>query len=736
MKRNLRIDEPENVTGRLDRVTYHSPDSGWGILQLTTEPGEPFTAAGIVADPSPGEQMRLFGQWEVHPRYGRQFRFQRYELLRPTSPEALVKYLSSGMIKGVGPVLAGKIVATFGPATLEVLDHHPERLTEVPGIGRAKLETLQAGWQEHEQHRRVLLALYEFGLGAALSRRVMERYGPRAAEVVEHQPYRLALEISGIGFVIADRLARRAGLALDDPQRLQAALLHCLNRAASDGHFYLPQGVLLAQAAGLTDIAEEPLAEALAALADQGRIVYDPVEGAEAPVYATQMLAQENEVAQHLAALLDSEPHLMPTDAELLRWLEAQETLSGLELTAEQRAAVLAALREPLSVITGGPGTGKTTVVRFLAHLARQSGKRLALAAPTGRAAQRLEQVTGHAASTLHRLLSYDPFRGQFRHGPGNPLELDWLIVDEASMLEVALANSVLRALPPGASLLLVGDADQLPSVGPGQFLGDLVRSDRVPVVRLEQIHRQAAGSLIVQSAHAINRGEPPNFPSPQTWRTSEDCVFLERPDPHEAADKVVQMVTEGLVRMGFEHDQIQVITSLHRGPIGVQELNRRLQAALNPPGAGHPEVKRGEMVFRQGDRVLQTVNNYDKAVYNGDIGKLTAVDPITGGVHVTFEQGTVAYQRSELDQIELAYALTIHKSQGSEFPAVVMVLHSSHYIMLYRNLLYTGVTRARRMLCLVGDHKGLYKALHSTHPAERYTGLTERLRRAALPLD
>lgn len=722
----------ETITGRLERVVYHNPDTGWGILTVVRDGEAPLTAAGQVAAPAVGDTLRLHGRWETHPRYGRQFRFDRYELLRPTTPEAIIKYLSSGAIKGIGPALAGEIVKRFGEKTLEILDHKPERLRSVPGIGPARMEAIRAAWQAHEQQRRILLFLFQHGLGVALSRKIIERYGGRAIEVVERDPYRLAVDIAGIGFVIADRIARAQGVALDDPMRLQAGLLHCLERAVGDGHFFLPLSLLLAQAADLTGTNEEQLRYALDLLVTQGQAVLVHQESGEPAVYRTDMDQEEQEVAARLRQLLAGHPRSVPHQGALEGWLADQEVLTGIELTPEQRTAVLTALRHPLCVITGGPGTGKTTIVRFLAHVGVQSGRVLALACPTGRAAQRLEQVTGHSASTIHRLLSYDPFRHGFRYGLGQPLAVDWVIIDEASMLEVPLANCLLRALPPGASLLLVGDADQLPSVGPGALLADLVASGQVPVVRLEHIHRQAAGSLIVQNAHRINRGDSPLFPTPQSWQPGQDCVFVEKTDPAEIADRVVQLVSGGLTRMGFGPQATQVITSMHRGPIGVQELNRRLQATINPPAPDKPEIRRGETVFRLGDRVLQTVNNYEKMVFNGDIGRVTAVDSESGALAVLFGENRVTYLRGELDQLELAYALTVHKSQGSEFPAVVLVVHTSHYIMLHRNLLYTGVTRARQMLCVVGNSKGLHKALRSTQLAQRYTRLAQRLQGGA----
>lgn len=716
--------EGEALCGRVERVVFHNPETGWGVIRVVVEE-ELVCAAGVIAAPAAGEELRLVGHWEVHPRFGKQFRFQSYELMRPSAPEALTRYLGSGFLKGIRKRMAAKIVAHFGEETLEVLDREPERLREIPGIGRRRLPEIIQAWQDHEAERNAMLYLYQHGLGSSLAHKIFARYGARTVEVTSSEPYRLALDISGIGFLTADRLARRAGIPPEDPMRLQAGLLHCLHSAASEGHFYLPQTVLLEEAQKLTGMSTERLEAAIGLLREAERVRTETVEG-EIGVYETPMLLLEQEVAQRLRARLRVTPSLV-AEQDLETWLTGRAQFTGVDLTEEQHAAARGAITSPLAVITGGPGTGKTTLVRFLAQLARQMGLRLALAAPTGRAAQRLEQLSGHAASTIHRLLSWDPFRNAFRHHQGNPLALDWLIVDESSMLEVPLAAHLLRALPEQASLLLVGDADQLPSVGPGRMLQDVLDSQVVPVYRLQQIHRQAQGSLIVQSAHRINRGETPPFPTPRTWQR-EDCVFIEHEEPTAAADKVVALVSDGLQRLGHAPGEIQVITSLHRGPIGVQELNRRLQEAVNPP-SGKPEVSRGETVFRWGDRVLQTVNDYDKLVFNGDIGRVVHVEAEEDALTVEYPQGRVQYQRSELEQLELAYALTVHKAQGSEFPVVVLVVHSSHYIMLHRNLLYTGVTRARQLLCVVGDRKGLHKALNTTHHAERYTRLVRRLR-------
>jgi len=717
-----------SLGGTINRIVFHNDQTGWTVLSVEIAEDSDATAVGVMLAPTGGESVRLTGSWETHQRYGRQFRFTSYELLRPTTAEGIKRYLSGPLVEGIGPKLAAALVEKFGDRTLTILDEAPERLQEVSGIGPQRAEALTSSWQHHRQMHGVMIFLRQHGIGAALATRIYNRYGPQAVELIEQQPYRLAREIRGIGFATADKIARSVGIPRDDPQRRQAALLHVLAGATDNGHFFLPRRELLERAAHLLGLDEQLVELSLGELEAQQEVQIESSDEQQVAVYLPEMLAAERDVARRLSVIANNFAEAAPDRGQIEHWLQRRTSLGELPLTEEQQDAVRKALRSGLSVITGGPGTGKTTIIRAFTEACASLGRQIALACPTGRAAKRLEQMTGREASTIHRLLSYDPYRHCFRHGPGNPLPVDTLVVDEASMLDVLLARDLLQALAPGTQLVLVGDADQLPSVGPGNLLRDLVESGVVSVCHLTTIHRQQAGSLLVQNAHRINRGEGPYLPTGKEWR-GEDCVFVEEEDPEEAGQRVVKMVAEKLPKLDFSPDNIQVITPLHRGPIGVRALNTALQQRLNPPQPTKAQIQRGETVFRTGDRVLQTVNNYDKSVYNGDIGRIVAIDTKTEVVRIGFDQAEVIYDFSELDELELAYALTIHKSQGSEYPAVVIVIHSSHYIMLQRNLLYTALTRAEQMACLVGNRRGIYKAINTASERRRYTHLQQRLR-------
>lgn len=720
---------PETLefSGAVTSLVYHDPERGFTIAELTPEQGRPITIVGVIPGVVVGENLRVRGRFEVHKRYGQQLRIESYELIRPSTAKGIVAYLSGGLVKGIGPKLAGCLVQHFGEEVLEILDQYPERLTEVPGIGNKRADELARSWQEHKEVHRIMLFLQEHGAGPKLAGRIYERYRSNAMHVMEREPYRLAREIRGIGFFTADRMARQAGISVNDPQRLQAGIIHALVEAVGEGHFYLPRAEVLGQAQRVLQVDEQLVEMALAAVVQAEHVAIEENAEGEQGYFLPDSLQAEKQLAGLLLRLNDKLVQKAPSVDQTCAWLGKRTEMGAMPLTEKQSAAVCEALRQPITVITGGPGTGKTTITRAIADAAEALKWRVSLCSPTGRAAKRLSQLSGKPASTIHRLLSWDPGMGRFRYNEAEPLPLDLLIVDEASMVDALLARDLLRAVPPGAQVVFIGDADQLPSVGPGNFLRDLIGCGVFPVNRLTEIFRQEEGGEIVAHAHLIREGEMPHFVSGNEWK-GEDCVLMERETAEEAAGAVMKVVTRSLPKLGYSLGDLQVITPMHRGPAGVVALNVALQQALNPPASGKVEVGRGEQIFREGDRVLQTANDYDKNVYNGDIGQIERIDTASKSLVVQFDLGPVVYQFSELDELELAYALTVHKSQGSEYPAVVMVMHSTHYIMLKRNLFYTALTRAEKLAIIIGDRKGVWKAVRTADENERYTRLTERL--------
>jgi exodeoxyribonuclease V alpha subunit len=728
------------------RVAYQSLESGYVVLRVQAA-NEEITAVGEMTAPMPGERVRLRGRWEVHAKYGRQFRFEDYELLRSATTEGLAAYLADAL-PGVGPELARRIIEHFGDRTFEALDQGEEALRQVRGIGPVKAATIADAWAEHRHIHELMAFLRSKGLSPALARRVYKLYGARAIEVIERRPYRLAMDVRGVGFLTADRIARKAGLSEDDPERFQAALLHALREATAEGHMYLDKQTLIQSAAKLVSRPTVLVEEQLRKLVEDKAVASEETAEGHDVIYLPALLRCEKRVAWMLRSLAATTATSAPDPKQAEELLRHFEAFAGVELNDEQRAALLATTRQSVSVVTGGPGTGKTTLTRAVVWVWKRSGKEVALAAPTGRAAKRLEEIAEHEASTIHRLLKYQP-GGGFAHGPSDPLPYDLVIVDESSMVDMPLACSLLEALKPGTTLLLVGDADQLPPVGPGAFFAEVVGSGALPVTRLTKIYRQAEQSLIVRNAHALLRGEAMVLPTRDRWR-GEDMLWVDieaeqrreaeeaaragrppasAPDQYELAlAKIVNAVTRNLPRAGYSPEDIQVLSPMRRGLLGVDNLNARLQSLLNPPDARKGEVRRGQTVFRIGDRVLQTANNYDKGVFNGEIGRIVHIGT-EGRTTVAFAIGEIEYEPDELNELELAYALTVHKSQGSEYPAVVMVVHSSHYIMLKRNLLYTALTRAQGMAILIGDRKGLWKAIRTAPEKERLTRLAARLR-------
>ena len=721
-----REQEPESLEGCVERVVFHAPDSGFAVMHLRCGT-QKITCVGNVSEPAAGENLRVFGSYVTDSRYGRQFRFESYQLVRPSSAEAIASYLASGNVEGIGKVMAKRLVDHFGEETLEVLDNRPERIREVEGIGRKRAEAIAGAWQRQERMREVMLFLHEHGLGGALGAKIATTFGDRTIEVLENDPYVLARRIRGIGFVTADRIARSVGIDPRDPSRLHAGLIYCLHDAVGEGHLFLPAEHLLDEAVRLLEVERELIERALQHLEDAEEVATEKALLGLA-TYLPPLLAAEREVGRRVLTLASETVPGAPAPDQTQAWLAKRGEMSGVLLSKQQAAAVAGALAERITVITGGPGTGKTTIVRVIVKACQALGRDVALAAPTGRAAKRMAELAGADASTIHRLLAYDPFKGAFTKNEDEPLEIDTLVIDESSMIDVPLARDLLRAIPEGAQVVFIGDANQLPSVGPGTFFRDLVASDAVSVFRLTEIFRQAAESLIVENAHRLIHGERPTLVPWKERGSAEDCLFVHAREPDRGADLVIRAVTTELPALGFGADDIQVITPMHRGPLGVVELNRRLQAMVNPRDRGRAEVRYGDRTVREGDRVLQVVNNYDKEVFNGEIGSVRRVHQQDRHVTVAFDDQEVNYDHQDLDQLQLAYAMTIHKSQGSEYPCVVIVMHSTHYIMLRRNLLYTALTRAERMAVLIGNSAGIMRAALNTEEQRRYTLLKERL--------
>jgi exodeoxyribonuclease V alpha subunit len=715
---------PESLSGVIERVTFHNPETGFAVLrvQATGRRGI-VTVVGQLPSVVAGEYVAATGDWIDDRDHGQQFKASELRTTPPQTAEGIEKYLGSGMVKGIGPHFARRIVETFGARTLAIIDESPSFLSEVKGIGPRRIERIRASWQQQKAVRGIMVFLQSHGVGTARAVRIYKTYGEQAVDLVRQNPYRLATDIWGVGFKTADELAGRLGIDRASPLRAEAAVRYVLQELSGEGHVAYPEAQVIDRTEALLGIDRAIVSQAV----EEGRraeeFVREPWDG-ESWLYLKPLFLAELGVARALRTLRDGSHPLPALDIDAaLAWAEKR---MGLELAATQRDAIRRAASQKVLVVTGGPGTGKTTIVRGILEFFAAKGKTVALAAPTGRAAKRLSETTGREAKTIHRLLEFDPALGGFKRDRPKPLDLDLLIVDEASMVDVVLMNQLLRAVPPWACLVLVGDVDQLPSVGPGTVLADVIASKAVPVVRLTEIFRQAEQSWIVRAAHRVNQGEMPESAPPGRG----DFYFVEAATPGEIMEKIVIMARDRIpAKFGLDPlRDVQVLAPMTRSELGVRNLNARLQETFNPAGTGVVQIERFGWTFRAGDKVLQTVNNYDKDIFNGDIGRINSIDEHEQETEVDFDGKRVLYDFGELDELALAYALSIHKSQGSEYPAVIIPLHMQHFLMLQRNLLYTGITRGRKLVVLVGSKKALAAAVQRRDEAQRCSGLCRRL--------
>lgn len=729
----------EEITGTITQVFYYNEENGFTIAEMETE-DQIVTIKGGLPYAKPGTTYLLKGEFRVHPKYGEEFSFSHAEETIPTGETGIKEFLASGTIKGIGPKTAEAIVRKFGEDTMDVIEHEPDRLTEVDGIGKKKAVQIAESYSSHREFADVALAFGEFGLTSAQSLRLYMSYGKDAVQIVQENPYRLIDEVRGIGFRKADAIAEAMGIGREDQMRIESGIKAYLSAFAGDGNTYKPRTELIEEVAGFLDVTRELVAEGVATLAFDGSVMPDRLGDVDV-IYLYPYYAAEKAVVKNLAEIVTSEIRPLMTDLEsTLRMTEAE---SGISLSDNQRDAVKQCVYSPMSVITGGPGTGKTTIINSLIDIFESSGFEVALAAPTGRAAKRMEQTTGHPASTVHRMLEYarDDDSGDmlFMKNADDPVEKDVVIVDEASMLDLMLMKGLTDALKPGTRLILVGDADQLPSVGAGNVLRDIIGSGMVRTVRLTHIFRQAEESMIVVNAHRINSGEYPTLNT-----KDKDFFFMKRGTEADMQSLIVDLVTRRLP--GYYKDvdpltEIQVLTPTHKGLVGTDALNKVLQDAINPPAPGVPEKKSGDTVFRQGDKVMQIKNDYDielkyaggmdagMGVFNGDIGEIRDVDNEDGKITVVFDDEKYAeYDGSMMDELELAYAMTVHKSQGNEFPVIVMPVSHFPPMLATRNLLYTAITRGRKAVVLVGSENWLYAMVDNNRIKLRYSGLEQRL--------
>ncbi len=712
------------IYGFLERIVYYNEENDFIVARLQEKGKKGLTTiVGNISGINPGESLKLDGRWVHDKKFGEQFRVEAFEVTVPATVNGIRKYLGSGLIKGIGPIMANRIVKVFGLDTLEVIDKEPSRLKEVDGIGEKRIAMISRAWEGQKEIKDIMVFLQGHGVSATYSAKIYKQYGRKSIETVRDNPYQLATDIQGIGFLTADKIAENIGIYQNSIIRAKAGILYMLSELSDDGHVYFPYDGLIERTSEKLKIDKEILIRGISSLSQEKKIFLEETEDHKA-VYLAPFYIAERGIATYLKRLMDSLSSIRKIDSQkALSWVEDK---LGIKLAQRQKEAVLLATNSKVLVITGGPGTGKTTIIKAILKIFQQLKINIILAAPTGRAAKRMSEATAFPAKTIHRLLEYSPKDGGFKRNQDNPLNANLVIIDEASMIDTLLMYHLVKAIPSYAHLILVGDINQLPSVGPGNVLKDIISSNNFPVVTLNEIFRQAKKSMIVVNAHKVNNGKFPLIKTPADRKELIDFYFIHEEEPEKALNKIIKLCKDRIPsRFGYDTKDIQVLTPMNRGVIGTSNLNYELQSHLNP---NELFMTYGSRVFKLGDKVMQISNNYEKDVFNGDIGWVSKIDKEGYQIEIDHDGRKVVYERSELDEITLAYAVSVHKSQGSEYPVVIIPVMTQHYILLQRNLIYTAITRAKKLAVLIGTKKALAIAIRNNKVERRYARLRQRL--------
>ncbi len=721
------------LTGQIERITYTNEETGYTIAKLKVQDlWDLVTIVGNIPSPSPGEILDLKGEWVHHPKYGDQFKIHSYKTTVPATVYGIRRYLGSGLIKGLGPKMADRIVNKFGEKTLDVIEHQIQRLEKVEGIGTKRIALIQQAWKDQKKIREVMLFLQSHGVSTGYATKIYKTYQNRSIAIVQQNPYRLCMDIFGIGFVIADQIAEKLGFPKNSDLRAEAGIIYVLHGLSDDGHVYYPYDLLVNKCKEVLEVDSDTIQDALAKLFRENRIVIEDMnedletfQANNKAVYLKKYHVCEIGITSKIKMILQAPSAAPPID--VAKEMDRVQGHFTMVLAADQISAINSAIDNKVTIITGGPGTGKTTIIHAILKIMLKYGLRVMMAAPTGRAAKRMQETSGQEAKTIHRLLDFSMQKGGFQKNETSPLNCNALIIDEASMIDTNLMYHLLKAVPIQATIILVGDVNQLPSVGPGHVLGDMIQSRQIPVVSLTEIFRQAKESRIITNAHRINKGEFPRVDSPVDPNVKTDFYFIEQEEPERVLHTIIELVAHRIpARFGFEPiNEIQVLTPMHKGIVGAENLNNSLQKTLNPR---EESVSRGGSSFRIHDKVMQIKNNYDKLVFNGDIGRIEKVHPENQTVLISFGRRNILYDFSELNEIVLAYAISVHKSQGSEYQAVVLPILTQHYILLQRNLIYTAVTRGKKLVVVVGTRKALHMGINNSKTRKRFTYLKQRL--------